>query len=149
MSEEQKPQETSPEEKVQDPRVFLSSFPDAPSEALIDQWKASACNGRVKVFSPDRTGKRAFVLRGLSAREMEAVEAEIPANTLPDKVQGLLQSGAVAKACLWTNVTASHKLSADDLRAAGAGLAPALYEVVAELSDFLPPQLIQVLSGDL
>jgi hypothetical protein len=149
MSEEQKPQDTPEEQGHQDPREYLNRFPEAPTQALIDQWKASACNGRVKVFSPDSTGKRAFVMRGLSAREMEALENEIPKNTPEGKVPALLQTSAVAKACLWTSITTTHKLSAEDLRNAGAGLAPSLYEVVAELSDYLPPQLVQVLSGDL
>lgn len=132
-----------------DPYEFLATIPDAPTKAKIEGWKAQTCNGRIQVFSPDFSGKRAFIVRGLSTREMEAAQAEVPANTAPDKIEAELQRATVAKAVLWTNVTKTGVLDAEALKLSGAGLAYALYEVVCKLSDFLPPAMIEQLSADL
>lgn len=132
-----------------DPYQFLSAFPDAPTKAKIEAWKLSTCNGRVQVFSPDFSGKRAFILRGLSTREMEAAQGEVPSNTPADKLEGELQRATVAKAVLWTNVTKTSVLDTEALKMSGAGLTMSLYEIVCQLSDFLPPALIEKLSADL
>jgi hypothetical protein len=134
---------------VVDPYTFLAEFKGAPTKAQIEQWKTSTCNGRVKLFTPDPSGKRVFILRGLSARELEAVQNDIPANTAQERLEGEMQRATAAKATLWTSLTPTGKIVGDDLRNTGAGLTSSLYELVFQLSDFLTPVMLDKLSTDL
>ena len=130
-----------------DPYKLLAEM-QGPSKGQIDIWKQSACNGRVRIFSPDTSFKRLFVLRGLSAREWDLAQAEVPVNTPPEKLEQILQVCIVAKAVLWSSMT-KGQIGADTLSNSGAGLTLALYEIVAQLSDFVPPQAIERLSAEL
>jgi hypothetical protein len=148
------PEETpvTPEAPVEpsnalDPYKLLEEA-KGPSKATIDVWKQSACNGRVRIFSPDPSFKRLFILRGLSAREWDVAQNEIPQNTPAEKVEQVLQGSIVVRACHWASAT-QGKLTEDNLRNAGAGLTLALYEIVCQLSDFVPPAVIDRLSADL
>jgi hypothetical protein len=133
-----------------DPFTFIAGFKGAPSKEQIEAWKQGTCNHRIKMYSPDASGTRCFLLRGLSARELEACQSEIPAN-LPnqDKIDAALQAAAVAKAVLWTSTTATGKITPDDLRINGAGLQVALYELICQLSDYVTPVMLERLSVEL
>lgn len=130
-----------------DPYEFLNKVPGAPSKSEIESWKNQTPNGRVKVFTPDY--KRIYILRGVSALELEAVQASIPQNTSPEKVDGLIQKAVIARACLWASSTNNHKLNEMDLSVGGAGLPVALFEVISQLSDFMGPNQIEKFSADL
>lgn len=136
-----------------DPFVFLQQFPEAPSKEQIAAWKQQTPGNRVRMFT-SIDSKRVYIMRGISAVELGKVQAEVVnlpgAQTFaPEKLHQEIQIAVVARCCVWTSATTDHKLTDQALRASGSGLAPTLHEVVAELSDYMPPEIIDRLSCDL
>ena len=145
MDENLNPVEEPKAQKPITPAEFLASIPGAPSPQQIETWKREVPSHRVKLFAPDKD--RAFIVRGISGLEMASIQKTIPANaTDPD---GEVQRAAVEKAVLWTNTTASGKLTRTELLAGSAGLPLAIFTVIAELSDYLAPEYIEQVSGEL
>lgn len=124
---------------------FLSKFEGAPTEEDINLWRSAAPGGRVRLFTPDM--KRVFVLRAIGSLELEKIELQL-ANVPPEKIAKELQKTIAVQACLWTNIGKGGKLTVQELQAGPAGLPATLHEVISELSDFLPPQLVEKLSID-
>jgi hypothetical protein len=139
---------TSPDKGPVDPLQFLTNA-GGPSKAQVDAWKAQTCNGRVKLFTPDGTLNRVFILRGLSARELEAVRGELPVNVSPERAPLEMQRLVVIRGTLWTNINKTNKLDTEALTASGAGLIESLYALISDLSDFLDPVMLEKLSADL
>jgi hypothetical protein len=130
------------------PQEFLASLAGAPTLDQIAVWKQQAPNNRLEVFTPD--GKRAFVLRGLTGLELTQIQKTIhtmaTATADPDLET---QIASVVKATVWTNVGSTGKLTDVILRTGSAGLPSTLFAKVTKLSDFMDPQQIEMLSGEL
>jgi len=128
-----------------DPMKILADIPNAPTKAHIDSWKAQVPNGIIRVFPA--SGKRVFFLRGITGLEMRKMQEKIlPGAPNPEQEFQLL---ALEAACVWTNLTADHKLTAEYLRTATAGLPFTLWAIVESLSDFIPPQQLYEMTFDL
>lgn len=131
------------------PADFLKQFKGAPDSDKIALFKENAPGHRIKLFtSPD--GKRVYVLRGISAFELEQIQISNGVQTAaPNKQSDKVQQFVLSKCVLWTNTTASGRVTDTDLIAAGAGLVTTLTHIVNELSDFLDEVQIMRLSADL
>lgn len=137
---------TQPEEpKVLTPAQLLASIPGAPTAAQIDVWKNEVPNHRIKLFSPDF--KRVYIVRGVSGLEVSAAQKSIPVNATDREVD--FQLAICATAILWTNATVNHKMTVVELRAGSAGLPSSIFELVSELSDYVKPEYLAMVSGDL
>jgi hypothetical protein len=123
----------------------LSRFEGAPSEEEVNNWIASAPGGRLRLYVPD--GKSVFVLRAIGALELENIQKSL-LNVPQERLTIELQRTVCTQATLWTNTTKSKKLTNLDLQAAPAGRAVTMHEVISELSEFLPPQLVEKLTLD-
>ena len=148
MNEEKSPTTEvveTPEVQPISPAQFLAGLPGAPSAAQLDSWKAQVPNNRIRLFAPDM--KRVYVLRGINGMEMANIQKAVPANA-EDKDREV-QLIACERAILWTNATPNHKMTVQELRTAAAGLPVSLFSIIVELSDFMDPERIAMLSGDL
>jgi hypothetical protein len=139
-TEEQKTKET-----LLTPAEFLATVPGAPTPQQLDGWKANVPNHRLKLFAPEKG--RVFIIRGITGLEMTAIRRAVPDNARdPDDE---VQCAAVEKAVLWTNTTASNRITRAELVSGSAGLPFAIFTVIAELSDYYAPDFIASVSGDL
>lgn len=135
------------QQKFTNPYDFLKTIPGAPSEEKIKEWKAQTPNQRIRVFSPDT--KRVFLVRGISALELNNIQPKIPTNVSPEKAEQELYAMVASQCVVWTNANATQKLSLDDLRTGSAGLPSTLFQLIQYLSDFVEPEALNVLSAEL
>jgi hypothetical protein len=146
--------EKTAEKVFSDPYEYLATFANAPSKAVIEAYKTQAPNGVVRLLA---LGKRAYVVRGLSGLELNAIQGQVPSNlgaSLPaDERQAKIESEvailASSKGIVWTSTTQDGKLTADQLRGGSAGLPSTIFNLVTYLSDFLDPQALELLSTEL
>lgn len=138
-----------PEETQKTPLEVLASLSDdAPSQDVINGWKSQVPGNRVRVyFSTDM--KRAYVMRPISALQLQRVQEQLPKANAPEEFAANLQRAVAAGCCLWTNQTANRKLTEIDLNGSGAGLSATLQEVVSQISDYADPVTIDRFSADL
>lgn len=130
------------------PQEFLASLPAAPTAEQIALWKSQAPNNRVQVFSPD--GKRAYIMRGLTGMELTQIQKQLQGMATAVSDPDLeLQILSVCKAVVWTNSGVNGRLTDTILRTGTAGLPSTLFAKVTNLSDFMEPQQIEMLSADL
>ena len=131
---------------------FIATLDGAPSGEMILTWKSQAPNKRIRAFAPDAMagGKRAYILRGLSGLELSQIQKGIQSMATPTSDPELeMQIASIVRACLWTNVGQSGKLTDTILRTGAAGTPSTLFAIVTELSDFVDPKKIEMLSADL
>lgn len=160
MTDETKPDvqvaaEEAAKKNLSDPNVYLQTIPGAPTKEMIDAWKSQAPNGVVHLFAPSK--KRVYIARGVSGLELTRLQGLVPenlgANLPPEqraaKVEGELQLLLAAQGTVWTNTTQDHKLTPEILKTGSAGLPSTLATLITFLSDFMDPDTIQVLSGEL
>lgn len=146
--------EAAAQKNLMDPFEFLQTYAGAPTKATIDQWKAQAPNGIVRILA---LGKRVFILRGIGALELQTVQAEIPENTgaglNPEaraaKIEAEVSLRVGSRCVLWTSSTTDHKLTVEQLRVGSAGLPSTLFSLITYLSDFVDPQELQLVSAEL
>lgn len=132
----------------QTPEEFLASLPEAPTQEQITTWKAQAPNGRINMFTPD--GKRVYIMRGLTGLELSAIQKKLSSMATPVADPDMeLQIEAVCKATVWTNAAPQNRLTDVILRTGTAGLPSSLFVKVSDLSDFMDPQKIEMMSADL
>jgi hypothetical protein len=138
----------APEVKVVDPHEQLvKAFAGFPTKAALEAWKLQVPGHRLRVF-PLPDGKRVFVLRGLTALELQALQLE--ASRFSQEKQGTEVALLIAtRGQIWTNLSSVGKLTIDEFRAAGAGLAQTIHYAVLGASDFLDPVAIEELSFDI
>jgi hypothetical protein len=89
------------------------------------------------------------VLRAIGGQELGQLQASLPPNILPEKVQAEVQILLAIRCCVWTSSTIDHKLSDLALKGAGAGLPQTLQEIIYQLSDYMDPMDINRFSADL
>lgn len=150
----QKQDEAKAKQNLLDPYDFLATFPNAPSKASVDSFKAQAPNGVVRILA---LGKRAYIVRGISGLELQQVQAEIPdnlgANLSPEaraaKIEGEVSLKVSGRCVCWTSSTPDGKLNAELLRVGSAGLPSTLFNLITYLSDFIDPEAINLLSAEL
>ena len=134
------PEPVAPEVPTNPFEYIAKKYPNAPSEAVVLGWKQQVPGARVRFFEhPD--GKRSVYLRGISPLELATIQAEV-SKLAPDKQVWEVQAAVSAKCTLWCSFTTTSKITVADLQAAGAGLAPTLYTVVCDVSDFVDPAVI-------
>jgi len=141
-------------ENFTDPYVYLSTFPGAPTKDQVENLKAQAPNGTIRIFAP---GKRVYLVRGISGLELQSVQAQIPDNLgaglSPEakaaKVEGEVALAVSAKCVVWTSTTNTGKLTAEQLRGGSAGLPSTLFNLITYMSDFLDPEALQIMSAEL
>lgn len=148
MEDTSKDPQATPEQPGVDPYQLLSSIEGAPSKSTIDAWKSQACNGRLRIFSLDTAFKRLFILRGISGQEWLAAQKALPSNLAEDKIESALRTAIVVLATSWASQT-KGRITESFISNGGAGMLDALYEVVCQLSDFVPPVMIERLSAEL
>jgi len=126
---------------------IIAKYPNAPSEVTIQGYKNQVPGGRVRFMElPD--GKRALLLRAISALELAAIQAE--ARKFEETRQLYELQVAVASKCtLWASFTKDNKLSDAVLRQCGAGLAVSIHAAVWDLSDYIDPAVMDNLVIDL
>jgi hypothetical protein len=130
------------------PAEFLASLPGSPTAEQIEAWKQQAPNNHIELVTPD--GKRAFILRGITGLELSQIQSNLEKMATPTTNPELeVQIASVVKACLWTNVGPSGRLTDVLLRTGTAGLPQTLFVVVSRLSDFFDPQQIELHSAEL
>ena len=130
------------------PFEFLQTFPEAPSLEQIEQWKQQAPGARLRIWH-STDGKRVYVLRAIGGQELGQLQASLPPNIPPEKVQAEVQILLAIRCCVWTSSTIDHKLSDLALKGAGAGLSQTLQEIIYQLSDYMDPMDINRFSADL
>jgi hypothetical protein len=138
----------APEAEPETPMDFLSKIKNAPTEARIEEIKRSAPGGRLKLFTSS-DGKRVYVLRAISAFELQQLEDGMLKTVAPEKYVTILKTELAAKCCVWTNTTANGALTSIELKQAGAGLVNTLHEIISELSDYMDSPQIRQFSADL
>lgn len=129
------------------PLEFLKTVPGAPSAAEIEAYKAQAPGGRMRMFAPDNTAKRVFLVRAVSGLEMESLSKQIPENASNPEVE--MQIATCVKAVVWTNLTQDGLTDELFWRRSTAGLAPTVFRLVMQLSDFIDPETVEMLSAEL
>jgi len=137
-----------PKEAPKSPYEYISSkYPNVPSEATIQTYKLQVPGGRVRFMElPD--GKRAVLLRAISAPELAGCQAE--ARKFEETKQLYeLQLSVASKCTLWTSFTQGNKLTEIALRQCGAGLAVSLHAAIWDLSDYIDPAVMDNLVVDL
>jgi hypothetical protein len=139
---------TAVEEQPQTPYEFLSSFKSAPTEARLDDIKSSVPGGRIKLFTSS-DGKRAYILRGISAFELQKLQDGMLTTVKPDNYLAALKLELASKCCVWTSTTQTGLISNIELKQAGAGLTDTLHEIISELSDYMDAPQIRQFSVDL
>ena len=72
------------------PFEFLQTFPEAPSLEQIEQWKQQAPGARLRIWH-STDGKRVYVLRAIGGQELGQLQASLPPNIPPEKVQAEVQ----------------------------------------------------------
>jgi hypothetical protein len=130
------------------PFEFLQTFPEAPSLEQIEQWKQQAPGARLRIWH-STDGKRVYVLRAIGGQELGQLQASLPPNIPPEKVQAEVQILLAIRCCVWTSSTIDHKLFDLALKGAGAGLPQTLQEIIYQLSDYMDPMDINRFSADL
>ena len=130
------------------PFEFLQQFPEAPSVEQIEQWKQQAPGARLRIWHSS-DGKRVYVLRAIGGQELGQLQASLPPNIPPEKVQAEVQILMAIRCCVWTSSTIDHNLSDLALKGAGAGLPQTLQEIIYQLSDYMDPMDINRFSADL
>lgn len=143
------PDETENKSVPLSPMAYLATIPGAPTEAQLTLIKAQAPGGRVRLFTSS-DGKRVYIMRGFSGLELKAIQGRIPAGISPQNYPEELQKAIAVACCVWTNAGQDGKLTDAILHgSSGAGLAIALHEVAAMLSDYMSPEQIEQYSADL
>jgi hypothetical protein len=138
---------TPAQPEPQTPYDFLALFPGAPTQSQIDTFRSMVPGARLRLL-PMPDGKRLFLLRGFTALELLGAQSEA-VKLSPEKQLPFLQTKMAAHCTLWCSIVPSGKLTEMDLASAGAGLAGTLYSAVADLSDFMEPQVLDQLYIDL
>lgn len=136
------------------PMDYLQTFPNAPSKATIDMWKAQAPNGIIRILA---LGKRIYLVRGVSGLELQQIQADIPDNlgaglnpeAKAAKIEAEVSLRVGSRCVVWTATTADNKLSVEQLRVGSAGLPSTLFSMITYLSDFIDPQELQLISAEL
>lgn len=139
--------ESSTSPKEQSPFEFLQEYPNAPHENQIAAWKAQAPNHRLQIFCPDK--KRVFLVRAISGLEDREITSLLPIGMAAEKLEYEYQLAICVKAVVWTNVQGSGVLSDVFLRSTSVGLPKSLYQIIAQLSDFYPPEILFNMTADL
>lgn len=147
--------EEAAKKNLTDPMAYLQTVPGAPTKETIEAWKAQAPNGTIHIFAPSK--KRVYLVRGISGLELTNLQSRIPenlgANLPPEqraaKIEGELQLLVAAHCVVWTNTTQDHKLTPEVLKVGSAGLPNTLFNLISWLSDFLDPDTIQLMTGEL
>jgi hypothetical protein len=129
------------------PYDFLATIKGAPSRASIESLKSQTPNNRLRVFSPE--GKRVYIVRGISALELNKLQNQVSEKTNPEKAEQELHIAIAAACVVWTNQSESGRLTEVELRAGSAGLPVSLFELVSWLSDFIAPEAFGALSAEL
>lgn len=129
------------------PMDFLSKVPGAPTKNDVEAWKMQAPAGRIKLFTPDGTAKRVFILRALSGLEMESISKAIPAGSTNPDLE--MQIGSCVKAVVWTNTTQDGQVDDMYFRKNPAGLAVSMFSLISKISDFIDPETLETFSADL
>jgi hypothetical protein len=142
-----KPAET-PEDGPQTPQDFLSKFKGAPDEDLIAKIKSSSPGGRLRMIT-STDGQRVYILRAISAFELQQLQDGILKTVLPEKYPTALKTALAVKCVVWTSATPTGVLTDLELKSAGAGLVDTLHEVISELSDYMEAPQIRQFSADL
>jgi hypothetical protein len=140
------PEETKQQQPLT-PYDFLKTVSGAPSPAEIESFKTQAPGGRMRIFSPDGSAKRVYIVRAISGLEMESINKQIPENASNPELE--MQIAACVKATVWTNTTQDGMTDELYWRRATAGLAITMFRLISKLSDFLDPELLETLSADL
>lgn len=156
-SEIQVKDEAVAEKKLLEPFEFLQTFPNAPSKATVEAWKAQAPNGIVRIFSPGTGAKRAYIVRGISGQELRFLQSQLPENLgaglTPEaraaKIELETSLRVGAHCTLWTSTTQDTKLTQQQLDGGSAGLPSTLFNLITYLSDFLDPESINLMSAEL
>jgi hypothetical protein len=149
MNEEvQETNETNESEGPVTPFEFLKQFKGAPDENKINEMKHSAPGNRLRMFTSS-DGKKVYVLRGISAFELEQLQNGILKTILPEKYPAALKNSLAAKCVVWTNATPTGRISEVEFKSLGAGLVDTLHEVISELSDYMESPQIRQFSADL
>ena len=131
------------------PFDFLKQFSGAPSQEKINSFKQQAPGGRIKLITSS-DGKRVYILRAISAFELQNLqESPIFKTVAPEKYALTLKTELAAKCILWTNATPTGKMDNMELKTSGAGLVDTLHEVISELSDYMEAPQIARYSADL
>ncbi len=142
------PSATSPETKPAPPTPleFLLKQPGAPTVARINELKQQVPGGRLRVFATS-DGKRVYLLRGFSGLEMAEVQKAVPANSTRPEEDYVLRMAA--RCVVWTNSSPTGQLDPTVLQACGAGLPGTLFTMMSHLSDFVDPEMLDQLSGEI
>ena len=131
----------------QSPYDFLALFPGAPTPDQIETYRKMVPGGRLRLL-PMKDGKRLFLLRGFTALELQAIQAD--AAKAPAEKQGqIAQTSIVLRCTLWTSTETSGKLTEAGLAASGAGLVSTLNIAITDLSDYNDPAVLEQLYVDL
>jgi len=131
------------------PFDFLAEIPGAPSKEIVLAWKAQVPNSRVRLVAPEGGTGRVYIMRAVGALEYDQLLGRIPANANERAVAEEERRQVASTCCLWTNSISGNKLTPEALQAGAAGTAAMLYTVVMELSDFVEPARLELLSIDL
>lgn len=131
------------------PYDFLKDFKGAPTQQKINEMKSQAPGGRIKLVTSS-DGKRVYLLRAVSAFELQKLQDTIMSRGMTDaKYPTVLKAELAAKCIVWTNATPTGTMSVIDLNQSGAGLVDTLHEVISELSDYMESPQIARFSADL
>ena len=139
-------QQAAPAEP-QTPYEFLALFPGAPTPSDIEPYRKMVPGGRLRLL-PMKDGKRLFLLRGFTALELQAVQADA-AKAPPEKQGQIAQTALVIRCTLWASTEVGGKLTEVGLQSAGAGLVSTLNFAITDLSDYNDPAVLEQLYVDL
>lgn len=137
-----------------DPYDYLATFPNAPSRANVEAFKAQAPNGVIRILA---LASRVYLVRGIGGLELASIQSGIPENlgaglnpeARAAKIEAEISLHVAARCTVWASTSPNGTLSVEGLRMGSAGLPSTLFGLVTWLSDFVDPEAFQIMSAEL